>query len=165
MAATSVCLVICQNHSNKLERKFYIKLFWLNCCLIIKIMWCIKTARLYAATCISALFLHFQLTMWNIAIYHNAHHIAMYRDVIISWPMYRDAFCVMKFLPILTLCMWIRLRSAMVAKWRLFSSSQCVCASPGCDRVVFLLRRVARSVRQKQPNSNSKPAQNPPNRV
>ncbi len=41
LAASSVCLVICQHRSNKLERKFWVYLFWLNLSAeIINIMWC-----------------------------------------------------------------------------------------------------------------------------
>ncbi len=45
---------------------------------------------------------HFQSTILNIAINHNMHHIAMYRDIIASRPTYRDAYRIMKFLPILS---------------------------------------------------------------
>ncbi len=46
-------------------------------------MWCdvIRLPRSYTATCISGLFVHFQWTIWNIAIYCNMHHITMYRDI------------------------------------------------------------------------------------
>ncbi len=86
MAAISLCLVIYQYRSNKLDRK----LKWIV--LIQFICWIINRMCLYTATCISAPFLHFQWTLWNIAIYRNIHRIAIYRDVIVSWPTYRDLY-------------------------------------------------------------------------
>ncbi len=46
------------------------------------------------------MFLHFQWTILNIAVYRNIHPIAMYRDIIVLWPMYHDANRIMTFLPI-----------------------------------------------------------------
>ncbi len=113
MAATSVCLVICPNHSNNLERKFRNKLFCLSLsaglskeCDVFRLL-----RSQITTTCISTLFWHFQQTLWNIAIYRNLRNIAMYRDIIVSWPMYRDAYRIVKYLPmprpVLLLCTFL----------------------------------------------------------
>ena len=36
----------------------------------------------------------------NMAIYCNMYGIAIYRDIIASWPKYRDVSCIVRFLPI-----------------------------------------------------------------
>ncbi len=73
--------VIFQHHSNKLERTFWIKMFWL-CQLNYQynVMWCIKTTQIVHGNL--HLFSHFQWTILIIAIYCNMNHIVI---CIVSW--------------------------------------------------------------------------------
>ncbi len=98
MGATSMCLVIFY-HSNKLEENFKFNCFDPICQLNYQcnVMWWLP--RSYTVPCISALFLRFQWTTLNITIYCNMHCIALYRDTIVSWPMYRNAYRIVRSLP------------------------------------------------------------------
>ncbi len=60
-------------------------------------MWRIKTTQIVHSYL--HLFLHFQWSIFNIAIYGIMNHI-VYRDIITSWSMYDDMYLIVKFLSI-----------------------------------------------------------------
>ncbi len=97
MAATSVCLVIWQYRSNKLQRKFWINFFCLSCPLNYQynVIWRIKIQIVHSNLYFSSVF---TFSVNNVE-YRNIWQYAMLCDVIVLWPMYHDAYHVVKSLP------------------------------------------------------------------
>ncbi len=80
MTATSACSVICQFHSDKLERKVWIKFLIQFVCWIISMMWCIKTTQILHSNLFISPVLTFSV---NSVKYRNISQYALCHDV--SW--------------------------------------------------------------------------------
>ncbi len=81
MAATEVCLVIFQYHSNKLERKFWIKLFWLNLSVKLPISWDVKCEGYPSNTVICICFYIFSDLFW-ISHYASSCNVTWYNHIV-----------------------------------------------------------------------------------